>query len=81
MSTPSVEPIDTAPQDGTPIIGVYGTDPREECELRWAEERHCVLASVAPGAGLFGPGWEDTLNGLAAEDPLWWRPVSGGEHA
>lgn len=66
-------PMDEAPTDGSPIIGNF--EHGEEVEIRWAEERRCMLASVAPGAGLFGPGWEDTYNGLYMDDPQSWRPV------
>lgn len=67
--------MDTAPRDGTVILGWYGPD--EQQRIRWAEERHCVLSSTAPGAGLFGPGWEDEVEGLNVEDPLSWKPVDG----
>lgn len=65
-------PMDEAPQDGTEILGWYGPD--EIVRIRWAEERRCMLASVAPGAGLFGPGWECVAESLIVEDPLKWQP-------
>jgi hypothetical protein len=65
--------MDTAPTDGTPILVLFGG---EEVEVRWAEDRVCMLAATAPGAGSFGPGWEDTANGLYTdEEPSGWRPV------
>jgi hypothetical protein len=67
-------PLEIAPVDGTAIIGrVYG----EPVPMRWAESRVCMLADVAPGAGLFDEGWEDTLNGLVIWDGVdAWRPVN-----
>lgn len=67
-------PMDEAPHDGTEILGWYGPD--EIVRIRWAEERRCMLASVAPGAGLFGPGWECVAESLIVEDPLKWRAAS-----
>jgi hypothetical protein len=66
-------PIETAPRDGTEILGRVHGDP---VPMRWAEERVCMLAGVAPGAGLFDEGWEDTLNGLVIWDGVeGWRPI------
>lgn len=73
-AAPAWQPMDTAPTDGTPILGYYGAD--EVVAIRWAESRECMLASVAPGAGLFGPGWEDVANGLYVDDPVSWAPIT-----
>lgn len=64
------QPIETAPKDGTEIIGLVDG---EEYRVRWAETRRCMLAGVAGGSGYFGPGWEDTYNGLISETPTHWR--------
>lgn len=66
-----------APTDGTVIEGYYG--PNEIVRVRFAEDRVCMLAGIAPGAGQFGEGWEDEANGLYANDPLAWRPATGKE--
>lgn len=59
-----------APKDGSIIIGVYHDG---EIEIKWSNDRRCMLASVAPGAGIFPPGWEDIENGLPIDEPLSWR--------
>jgi hypothetical protein len=64
--------MESAPTDGTPIVGLV---EGEEVEVRWAESRVCMLAGLSLGAGSFGEGWEDTLNGLYSPDPDGWRPV------
>jgi hypothetical protein len=64
-------PMSSAPQDGTTILGRY--DDRA-IPIRWAEDRVCMLASTASGAGAFGPGWEDVDNGLYIDAPEAWRP-------
>ena len=66
------EPLATAPKDGRTIIGLYDDG---ECEIRWADLRRCVLATVAPGAGEYGPGWEDLENCLPVDAPSAWRPA------
>lgn len=71
-----------APRDGTVIDGYYGAD--EIVRIRWSAERVCMPASTAPGAGGFGPGWEDDANHLYMDDPTGWReqqpePVSRDE--
>lgn len=66
--------IETAPKDGTEIIGKYYDN---EVEIRWANERQCMLAGIGGGNGYFGPGWEDTYNSLIAEVPQAWRPLDG----
>lgn len=68
--------MDSAPTDGTPVLGLIGDD---EVEVRWAEQRVCMLAGEVRGAGTFGPGWEDTANCLEVDAPEGWRPVEAGE--
>jgi hypothetical protein len=66
----------TAPEDGTEILGLVYDNPTP---MRWAEERHCMLAESyrgTPGIGLFGPGWEDALDSLVICDGVEaWRPI------
>lgn len=68
--------MEAAPRDGTEIIGLFGD---EEWEIRWAEERRCMIAESyrgTPGIGLFDAGWEQAVEGLAITDePDAWRPV------
>jgi hypothetical protein len=66
------QPMEPAPTDGTPILGLFDG---QEVEMRWSEDRVCILAGTAAGAGTFGPGWEDTTNGLYVDEPECWRPV------
>lgn len=66
-------PIETAPRDGTEIIGLYSNG--EEASIRWAESRKCMLAGIGGGNGYFEPGWEDVENGLIADEPERWRSV------
>jgi hypothetical protein len=63
-----------APRDGRVVEGRY--DNGEIVRIRWAEDRVCVLSTEAPGAGQFGPGWEDEANGLYVDDPESWRPLA-----
>jgi hypothetical protein len=65
-------PMDTAPRDGTEIRGYF--DPDEIVPIRWSEQRRCMLGDVAPGAGVYPPGWEDVANGLPVDDPQSWKP-------
>ena len=67
------QPMDTAPKDGTEIMGRYGDD---EVEVRWAENRQCMLAGIGGGNGYFGAGWEDTYNNLIADEPEGWKPIA-----
>lgn len=65
----------SAPTNGTEIIGLVYDEP---IRMRWAEERKCMLAGLAPGAGLFGAGWEDTLDHLVIFEeagPVAWLPL------
>lgn len=64
--------MDTAPTDGTPVVGLV---EGESVEVRWAEEPRCMLAVFSGGVGAFPPGWEDTFNGLASPEPTAWKPI------
>lgn len=64
--------MDTAPRDGTEIIGMYPQDGGE-VEIRYSEIRVCMLADFGGAAGTFAEGWEDCLNGLVADIPDAWR--------
>ncbi len=78
-------PIATAPRNGRAIIGIWPDG--SELEIRWSEQRRCMLAyspGAAPGAGTFGAGWEDVENGLVADldgAPIGWRPDRSGKKA
>lgn len=50
--------------------------PVERVAVRWAEERVCMLADTAPGAGRLGSGWEDVANALYVDEPTHWRPIT-----
>lgn len=63
--------MNEAPEDGTPIIGIYPDGM--EVEIRWAEQRRCMLAGIGGGNGYFGPGWEDTYNRLIVDTPIGWK--------
>lgn len=67
------QPMETAPEDGTEILGWYGDD--DECEIRYAERRQCMLAGSGGGNGYFGPGWEDVFNGLIVDTPIKWKEI------
>lgn len=56
-----------APCDGRIIIGKYGDD---EMDIRWNEQRSCMLG---PRAGSMGAGWEDVYNNLPTDPPDTWR--------
>ncbi len=43
------QPMDTAPTDGTEILGWYGEG--DECEIQFAERRQCMLAGGSGGNG------------------------------
>ncbi|WP_027934557.1 hypothetical protein [Amycolatopsis thermoflava] len=64
----------SAPRDGTELIGRYGD---QEIRIRWSEQRVCMLAPVAAGAGQLGEGWEDVCNQLYIDAPEAWKPVAG----
>jgi hypothetical protein len=71
------QPMETAPRDGTPIVGLYDGDGLDDgCLMRWSEERQCMLAGYAGGYGYFGPGWEDCENHLIVDTPIAWLPAS-----
>ena len=68
-------PIDDAPRDGTPIRVLSSEG---EMDVRWAENRRCMLAGVGGGNGYFGAGWEDTENYLHVPDYFGithWKPI------
>lgn len=65
-----------APRDGRWILGLYDDG---KMVIRWADRRRCVLATVAPGAGEFGPGWEDQENGLPVDPPHAWSDCPAAE--
>ena len=68
------ENILTAPKDGSTIIGIFSDG--SELEMRWAEERRCMLAGVGGGNGYFGAGWEDIENHLVVlDEPVAWKPI------
>lgn len=64
--------MDEAPRDGTAIVGLY--ENGEECLVRWAETRRCMLAGIGGGNGYFDEGWECAENRLIVDDPIAWRP-------
>lgn len=69
------KPINTAPVDGTEIIGVY-KDGTEEL-IFWNDHRYCMLG---PRNGSFPPGWSPASDGVDSNLPLddkeiiEWRP-------
>lgn len=68
------QPIETAPKDGTVIVGIY--EDREEDHVVWLESRQCMLSSVARGAGECGKGWASALcDFLPVDPPVYWRPL------
>jgi hypothetical protein len=66
-------PTDTAPEDGSVILGRYDED---EIEIRWSDERHCMLAYGNPGNGSCGPGWQNVSDDLPMDEPQSWQPVA-----
>ncbi len=67
------QPMDTAPTDGTEILGL--DEDGNEFEFRFAERRQCMLAGIGGGNGYFGPGWEDVFNGLIIDTPIKWKEI------
>jgi hypothetical protein len=65
-------PISEAPKDGSSILGIY--DDGAEIEIRWSEQRRCMLAGIGGGNGFYGPGWEDCENKLIVDEPKFWKP-------
>lgn len=70
-------PMDTAPEDGAVILGRYDEG---EIEVRWSNDRRCMLAYGNPGAGAFGAGWENVSDDLPMDEPQCWQPVPPVEH-
>lgn len=67
------QPMETAPEDGTEILGL--DEGGNEFEFRYAETRQCMLAGIGGGNGYFGPGWEDVYNGLIIDTPIKWKEI------
>lgn len=65
--------IRKAPTDGTSIVCLY--DNGEHETIRWSSERSCMLATVAPGAGILPAGWVNDEN-LPVDPPFAWKPVT-----
>lgn len=65
--------MDSAPR-WTLIEGL--SDDGEVDQVEWRDNRQCMLASVAPGAGECGPGWVSKLaDYLPVDPPIKWRPL------
>ncbi|MCU1687813.1 MAG: hypothetical protein JWQ81_8552 [Amycolatopsis sp.] len=63
------QPIDTAPEDGTVILGRYDEG---EAEIRWATHR-AALGGLSRTA--LGAGWVSTDDGFYIDPPQCWQPV------
>ena len=67
--------LDSAPQDGTPIIGLY--DGADECEIYWSDRPVCMLGERCGG---FPAGWathgNDTDFNLPMDAPEAWRELN-----
>ena len=67
-------PINTAPKDGTEIIGKYKDG---ECGIFWSERPVCMLGTRCGG---FPEGWatdgNDTDYNLPMDEPDSWRPYT-----
>lgn len=69
------EPIETAPKDGTPIVGI--DEDGSEDVIRWSEERYCMLGRRC---GSYPDGWESIDAGfLPVDAPPFWRHVDDSE--
>lgn len=67
-------PMDTAPRDGTTIMGKY---PDGEEPIRWSERPVCMLGNRCGG---FPPGWAtppygDVDANLPMDPPEAWREI------
>ena len=60
-----VMPIETAPRDGSEIIGIY-KDGTEEL-IYWNEDRYCILGRRN---GSYPPGWSPAADGIDSNLPL-----------
>lgn len=67
-----LQPISTAPADGTRILGYYGEDDDEPDLIFWQEEGRCCM--LGPRNGSYPPGWSDDYNRLPVDDPTHWAP-------
>ena len=68
-------PIDTAPRDGSKIIGIseYGEDV-----IYWSGTRYCMIGAPM---GSRGPGWVSVEAGhLPVDEPDSWRPLAVHAH-
>jgi hypothetical protein len=80
MSTPEWQPIDTAPKDGTPIIGRIGMSAPFQSDVRY------LLAVVRWQVFTFEPPkgyWSLDVCGAYAEDNEWkpaeWMPLTSAQ--
>jgi hypothetical protein len=68
-----MQPITTAPRDGTQITGIYADG--NEVTMYWSERPVCMLGSINGG---FPPGWatcgDKTDFNLPLDEPDFWRP-------
>lgn len=67
------QPIETAPRDGTSILGLYEDG---ESLIMWSE---CPVCMLGLPNGTFPPGWAtdgtDTDRNLPMDPPKAWRPL------
>ena len=68
--TDTWHPMDTAPEDGTTVLGRYDED---EIEVRWATRR------TRWSGDHLGPGWVAVVDGLYIDEPQCWRPLADAE--
>jgi len=70
--------IETAPRDGTEIIGIY--DNGDEVAIVWSERPVCILGHRAGG---FPEGWatsgRDTDGNLPMDEPEYWRELTAND--
>ena len=72
MTETKWQPIETAPRDGSEILGSYGDG--EEVGMFWSERPVCMLGNRCGG---FPEGWatdgNDTDRNLPIDEPCYWR--------
>lgn len=61
-----LHPISEAPKDGTVIRGIYSEDTSSGVNMRWEQDRYCMIGSPQ---GYCGPGWFDVDEKLPLEEP------------